>query len=664
MTGGLLFIARAIAQRAISAIGPALLVSAQTILYTACIPPDVPGPVAQREAGSAREDFTPLCCRDAATPSRPTEIDPAILNERRFQEAPDLAAAVKRGELPPVAERLPVNPLVVKTVREIGSYGGTIRRAMAGDIGRENIVQKTLNENLLGWERPIPHSIETNLAERYEFIDDGRTIVLYLREGIRWSDGHPFTTEDILFWYEDMMLNEEARVDPFFNSDWLVGSVPLRMRKVDDHTLEISSDHPLGRIREILTDDVIVYPKHVLAPLHPRYNPEANYADFRRATTDARLSYAPGIPRLSAWVPVEWRRGQRIVYERNPYYWKVDTKGNQLPYADRLVFNVIPNDEVMLFKFINGELDLVARLGQDEAYPTLKAFEKQGNFCVYYAPPRPRSSLNFNWDVPEANLRNAFRNRNVRIALSHAINRVEISEIAEHGLMEPSGYAVGPTSPYFAEEQFFRFAEYNPDLSRQMLDEEGYIDRNGDGYRQFPDGSRFEFTIDAASDKGGSTILVELVREHWEAIGLRVHLNIAHSSILFQRRLNAQFEVLERGVPHDMEVQAEHFAIMGTNLPFWHPRANREGPEWLHEVTEAIQQAFATVDFEERRKYLERVRDLHNEHIPIIGIGAVRSTWAASTRLGNIPCKAYIDGIYRGWERPMFHEQLFVKDQP
>ncbi len=625
-----------------------------------CVPAEAPEGVFEQDA-VLTVDRSPACCVDLPPPARPEVIDPAILRERRFGEAPSLAAKVRAGQLPPVAERLPDNPLVVTPIHEIGTYGGTLRRSNSADVGRENVLERTLSENLLGWERPIPQTIEPNLAEDYEFQDDGRTVVFRLRRGLRWSDGHPFTADDILFWYEDMQLNDDARVYPFFSPNWTVDGEPLRMEKVDGHTLRISSHKPLGRIREILTDDIIAYPKHILAPLHPRYNPEATYADFRRATTAAQLVYEPGIPRLSAWVPTEWRKGQRVVYERNPYYWKIDTAGNQLPYADRLVFEIIPNSEIVLFKFINGEIDLIARIAQGEAYPTLKAYEQHRPFCVYYAPPVPQDSLNFNWDAPDPRQRKAFRNRDVRIALSHAINRAEISAIAMHGLMLPSGYALGPTSPYHNPDQFYRYAEYDPDLARHLLDKAGYTDRNGDGWRQYPDGGRFEITIDVESDKRSTTI-PELVREHWEAVGVRTHLNIAHSSIVFQRRLNARFEVLDRGFPHDIEVQAEHFGIMGANFPFWHPRADREGPEWLHEATAELRTAFATIDPDERRAHFERVRDLHNKHIPMIGIGAMRETWAASDRLGNVPCEAYLDGIYRGWERPLLHEQIFIRD--
>lgn len=573
-----------------------------------------------------------------------------------------LASQVAEGLLPPVAERLPVQPLVMRPYDQIGLYGGALQRATPGDVSRENIVERTLGENLWGWSRPIPDRIEPNLALKHDYLDGGRTLRLHLRAGLRWSDGEPFTTADILFWYEDMMLNEEARNDPFFPPEWTAGGRPLGMRALNETILEIFSDEPLGRMEEILTNDIIAYPRHVLAPLHPRYNPEARYADFRRRTTRAELTYSPGIPRISAWAPVEWRKGQRIIYERNPYYWKVDTAGNQLPYADRLVFQVIPNAEIMLFKFINGELDLVSRIRKGDAYPTLKAYEQRGRFCVHYSPPSPFSSLVFNWDTPDPNLRRAFRNRKVRIALSLAINRKEISEVVMHGLLEPAGYALGPTNPLFSEEQFRRFADFDPAEARRLLEEEGYRDLNGDGYRQFPDGSRFTITIDWESDKAPPTPIAELLVEYWEAVGIRTHLNIALSNIIFQRRLNAEFEVLEKRQAQNLFEQAEHFAIMGPNLPYWHPRADRDGPEWLHEATALLQRAIASADPAVRHELGAKVRDLHSASIPMITLGAVRETWAAHIRLGNVPREAYLESLYRGWERPMMHEQIYIRE--
>ncbi len=628
------------------------------VLLTACVPPgEVP------EVSGAERDW------EAAAPPRPEyppERTGAILRERRFQEAPGLAREVAEGRLPPVAERLPENPLVVFPLEETGVYGGGLRRVTSADVGYENTVKRTMVENLMAWERPVPTEIIHNLAEAHAYHDEGARMRVRLRAGIRWSDGHPFTVDDILFWYEDTVVDEEGRDPkyPFFPPEWMQEGRPLRLERVDAHTLDIIGSQPLGRLPEVLTGNIIALPKHYFAPHHPRYNPEANYADFRRMSTDAQLTYQPGIPRLTAWVPTTWNKGRRVVYERNPYYWKIDPEGNQLPYADRLTFEIVPNAEIRLFKFINGEVDIMGDIPLGNAYPTLRAYASSGRFSVRYSPPRPFYALAFNWDTPDPRLRAAFRNRDVRIAVSHAINRDEINRIVGHGLLVPSGYSLGPDSPFFCEEQFFRYAEYDPARSAALLDAAGYTDRNGDGYRQFADGSRFEVTIDFVVDRGVGTGFLELVREYLEAVGIRTHLNFGMNNIIMERRTTGVFEILARRQPTNLLDQIQHFGAVGPNFPFWHPHAVSEGPEWLRRATEHLRLAHSTINPEERRRHAEIVRDLHVENIPMVSLGAQREVFAVHQRIGNAPATAVLDTSYRGWERPVFHEQLFIRRSP
>jgi len=361
--------------------------------------------------------------------SVPLEIDPEILANRTFGEAPMLAEWVRKGELPPVSERLPDIPLVVVPMEEIGRYGGILRRALTGDVVQTPGVNKTLGENLMAYKRPVPDLILYNLAEHYEFQDDGRIALFKLREGVRWSDGMPFTVDDILFWYNDMTCNDDARSRPLFPSNFLVEGKRIEMDKVSDYTLRVRSHKPLGRVFDLMCDYRIAYPKHILAFLHPDYNPNATYETFRDSTTRAQLLMNPRIPRLSAWYPVEWVRGQRIVYERNPYYFKVDSAGNQLPYADQLVFNIIPDPRVILLKFMNNEIDLFGRYAQVNMYTMLKNAEKDGAFKLQFAAPTPASVLYINWDAPRLPLRRALRNKRIRMALSHGINREEINQL-------------------------------------------------------------------------------------------------------------------------------------------------------------------------------------------------------------------------------------------
>ena len=358
----------------------ALLASSWTLL-AACLPSDQ-----SRDADSNMDPQVPPSVVREVT-AAPAAIDQSILEARSFQEAPILAERVRAGNLPPVSDRLPDSPLVIQPLKQIGVYGGTLRRALLGDISEHPGVSKTLSDNLMGYERPLATGLHLNLAESYEYSDEGRTVTFRIRKGVKWSDGAPFTVDDILFWYYDVEHNDDARYEIVPDSSWLVDGKPIQMEKIDDHTLRVVSRKPLGRILYNFCADSSMWPKHYFAPLHPAYEPTATYTDFRTASTPAQRLMKPGAPQLGAWMPVQWVRGQRIVYERNPYYWKVDTEGNQLPYMDRIEFNIIPDLQVMLLKVVNGELDVFGRYSFLDMYPTLKTEEAKGGFTLGLAGP-------------------------------------------------------------------------------------------------------------------------------------------------------------------------------------------------------------------------------------------------------------------------------------
>ena len=451
--------------------GVVLLLISMLLPAAGCLPPDEGmsgvGEKAEASSDSAMPDgrTRAISLAAKATPSA----------RSRYREAPSLRQRVEANDLPPLEERLPDIPLVVAPISEPGRYGGTIRRAVIADIIDRTAVSKTLNENLMGYERPLARAIQLNLAESYEFIDEGRSVIFKLRQGTRWSDGEPFKVDDILFWYEDVALSENARNDPLFPSRWINAGQPVKLTRIDELTLKISSRQPLGSILNTLCFDELALPKHRFARFHPRYNEKATYDDFRERTTRARLAFEPGTPRLSAWAPVFWARHQRAVFERNPYYWKVDPEGNQLPYVDRLEFAVIPSSDVILLRFLNGELDLIGRYLVSTSYQTLKDRERQGMFTVYLSEALPNPALYLNWDAPRLMLRKAFRKPGVRKALSYAINRQEIGNIVYSGLFRPIGISFSRTSPVYTPESAAMYTEYLPEKARALLDAEGLI---------------------------------------------------------------------------------------------------------------------------------------------------------------------------------------------
>ena len=629
------------------------------LLLSACLPSDPHVGELQEEAGV--ETVSDVKQKSTA----PEEIDPAILSSRTFGEAPILAKLVAEGKLPPVAERLPDNPLIVVPVEEIGQYGGTLRRALTGDIIQTAGVFKTLSEDLLGFSRPYPDRIEFGLAEHYEFEDEGRSIIFRLRKGLRWSDGHPFTVDDILFWYWDMEMNDDARDDPVPDSVWLVDGKPIQLEKIDDLTLRFSSAKPLGRILQAVCVDLIAYPKHRLKHLHPKYNPKANYGTFRNSTTNAMRVLNPGVPRLSAWYPVEWVRGQRVVYERNPYYWKVDSAGNQLPYADKLEFQIIQDSQVILLKFINNEIDLFGRYAQVDMFPTLKSEEAKGKIQIRITGPERGLCFYINWDCPKLELRKAFRDKRVRVALSHGINREEINQIVYHGLLEPSGFAASPRFPYYSEEAYKKYTRYDPQLANELLDEAGYIDTDGDGIRELADGSPFALNIDVRVTPENDANVVELVVEHWKDIGVKANINAVLRDILWPRRQNAEFDIhiwpLEG--PDDPLAMTHYWVPIVPTQPFWYKSAYDDSPDWLREATDGMRNAMTTVNQDEVRKYMTRSLYLLAENAASIVIGSAYHVWGASTKLGNVPRDNVAAHVFRGWGRPVFHEQIFIRKE-
>lgn len=592
--------------------------------------------------------------------SAPKALDPDVLLRRDFHEAPMLASRVSQGALPPVGARLPENPLVIVPLDEIGQYGGEIRRALTGDIVQTPGVSKTLGENLMGYERPLPKRLLYNLAESHTYQDSGRAAVFKIRAGTRWSDGVPFTVDDILFWYQDMTLDSDARWNVALPSALLVDGEPLVAEKVDDHSIRFRGRKPLGRILQTMASDLVAMPKHYFSKYHPRYNPITTYEACRDSVSRAMVLYRPGTPVLSAWMPVEWSRGQRLVFERNPYYWKVDSAGNQLPYADRLIFNIIQDQQVILLKFVNGELDLLGRYSQTDMYPTLKAEERKGKITIRLGTPAPKSQFRLNWDAPRKVLRDAIRDRRVRLALSFALNRQEISEIVFHSLLEPASHSFGPASDFYSKEAGQKYAIYDPERSADLLDEAGYRDSDGDGVREFLDGTPFSVTMDVTPGIGVD--VCQLAIDYWRDIGIRVHMNVALRDIIFPKWDNGEFEFFWWGGWSDDPVaRPNDWGIIGDFNPTWHRNAATEGPNWLREATDLILETHNTLDQSKLSENMARVRDLHAENVPLLITGFAYHVWGSNNRLGNVPIHGMTSDGHRGWSRPVFHEQLYVK---
>lgn len=526
----------------------------------------------------------------APSPSQynsPSEYEKATGKKiTHFSEAPALAELVKQGKIPTVEKRLPEKPLVVVPVEEIGQYGGTWRMVMKGMADTMLLVREVDYEGLVRID-PNLSTVLPGVAESWKIGGNGRTFTFYLRKGLKWSDGKEFTADDIMFWYKDILLNKDLTPIP---PRWLTseGEV-VKVEKLDKYSVRFTFKKPQGLFLPLLaTGTTGIVPSHYLKQFHPNYTSKDKldeqikkggyntWLDLFSNKSNPWLN--PELPVINAWkVITPVGVGTRVIFERNPYYWKVDTQGNQLPYIDKIAVDIVDNPEIMKIKAAAGEIDMQSRhIGQAIAdYPFYAENKEKGGYRLIKQTHTSMNSmliiLNLNHKDPV--LRKLFNDRRFRIALSHAINRQEIIDLVYLGLAEPWQVSPQRGTPTFYEPAAKNYIEYDPKKANQLLDEIGLTKRDKDGFRLRPDGKPIEVTIETT----GWEDPCEMVKNYWQAIGIKVAVKVIDRS-LWETRTSA--------AEHDIVVW---WGDSGTGyeplmMPFWyfpwsHPYS-RQAPLW------------------------------------------------------------------------------------
>lgn len=280
-----------------------------------------------------------------------------------------------------------------------------------------------------------------------------------------------------------------------------------------------------------------------------------------------------------------------------------------------MIFSIIQDTEVILLRFLNGEIDLLGRYVQTSMYPTLKAAEREGKIRIHLGTPVPVSQFRLNWDAHRPQVRKALRDRRVRLALSLAMNRKEIGEILYHGLLDPAGHSFAPPSAFYDRAISKQHASHDPEEARRFLDDAGYHD--GDGLREFQDGSAFALIVDVIPGMGVD--VCQLVADHWRDVGVGVNVNVALRDIQFPKWSNGEFEVFWWwSWSEDPIARPLDWGPMGPNTPTWHRNSATEGPDWLHECARLILESQTSLDQDRVRENMIRVRDLHTDQLPLI----------------------------------------------
>jgi len=482
----------------------------------------------------------------------------------QFGESPMLAKRVRSGDLPPIGDRLPTDPAVIEPYEQIGEYGGTLR-TFESDWNTVNSVEGLLRVG------PQARRTPANLAKAVDVSADGKTATVHLREGLRWSDGHPLTADDFVFFFDHVIMNESMTP---------VVGLPFRgarIEKIDRLTFAYHFPQPMPLIVNYMAQgSTYVLPKHFMKQFHPAFT-DAEALD-RRADRMGFLDWKQMFhvagqplsemdfnrPSLRAFVRVE-HSPTLSVWERNPYYHKVDPRGNQLPYIDRIEMHKVGSRELAVAQAAAGQMTFAAYMLRADDIPLLKQWEDRNGYRTYLWRSLVASDviLQPNMTHGDPRLRQLFQDRRFRLALSLAIDREEINDILYYGRAVPRQTTVIPTSQYYEPSLERMNIEHDPRRARALLDEIGMIDRNGDGRREHPDGERVDITIEYHEIEAPKEAIIELVTSQWREVG--VHVNFRPVAATLQQ-IRATGNVMDMTVWHADRSTDILFPVQ----PFWY----------------------------------------------------------------------------------------------
>ena len=518
-----------------------------SVVITACQPAP-PAPTEVPETAAPTEEVATQAATEAPAE---TATEAAVTT---YNEAPMLKELVDAGKLPPVEERLPENPLVIPVTESIGQYGGTWHRGFLGPSDYNNYV-RVVYDGLVRFS-PDGSKVEPRLIESWESSDDFTTWTIHMREGAKWSDGEPFTADDIMFWYEDILLNTD-----------LTPSIPKWMQnkdgttavveKVDDYTVTWTYTNPNTTLMmELANQDggdksfAVFQPAHYLKQFHAKY---AKAEDLDKMVAEAEFktwaelfatrknpAENPDRPVMAAWKPMTRVSDDTLVLERNPYFVGVDPEGNQLPYIDEIQFKFFQDTQALNLAAIAGELDMQERHMIMGNYPVLKENELAGKYRVItwstFGGSDAAITFNQTYDKDPV-VAELLQTKDFRVALSYAIDREQIKEAVFLGLGEARQPVPAPWHPYYpGDDVAHKYTEFDPDKANELLDGIGLTERGADGFRLNKDGKPFSIEISYVPNFANWKDVALLVAEDWKAVGVNTIVQERERAVHFEMR--------------------------------------------------------------------------------------------------------------------------------
>ena len=602
-------------------------------------------------------------------------------------ETPVLVERVVSGNLPSIAERVPAEPLVVDLAarkRAPGLPGGTLRMF----VTRSKDVRYM---SAYGYARLVGYGADYKLApdllREVTVSADGRSVTLHLRRGHKWSDGHPFTTEDFRYWWEDVALNPDLTPGGPPVEMLAVGRKP-EVEVIDEVTIKYTWILPnplflpaLARARPVY----IYRPAHYMKQFHAGY---ADADELAKKVAEAKAKKwsrlhnrrdnlykfdNPDLPVLQPWFNTSPKNGQRYVLERNPFYHRIDTNGRQLPYLDRVELEIAAGGLIPA-KVTLGEATLQVRsLGFADA-PVLKKGEDKGGYVTHLWRSGAASEVALypNLTYGDPLWKSLFHEVRFRRALSLAISRKAINKVLYFGLAEERAVAALEESPFFDAENANAWARFDLDEANRLLDELGLVERNSAGVRLLSDGRPMEIIIETAGERREVADTLELVAATWAQVGIRLLVRPLDRDILRNRAYSGRSMMVawygwNNGVPTEDAAPFELAPVDQANYswPRWgqfHQTKGSAGEEVDLAEAERLERLYnqwtLAASAEKRAAIWREMLAIHADQVFCIGtVSRAPIPLAADAALRNVPR----DGLY-AWD-PGAHLGIHRMDQ-
>jgi peptide/nickel transport system substrate-binding protein len=589
-----------------------------------------------------------------------------------YHQAPALDQFVESGELPPVEERLPAQPAVMMTSgmpNGIGVYGDLWRgfsacptagyNDLAGTtMGWFGIESYTSRYGALVKTGPLFRATQDiepmpEIAMSWDWSEDGKQLTMHLIEGAKWSDGVPFNADDVMFTWEGYILDDNVAA-PRHQDAWSWDGQPATLEKVDDYTIMFTFPvaYPYDAFYLMNEDNFHVMPAHQLQQMHPKWStadPKPSYTDFANALPPDDLPLVT----MGPWVITEYHTDELMIMRRNPYYWKVDEAGNQLPYIDEIQYRKGPSGVGRDLCTIAGDCDQMNLENPSTFVQAMTAAqEPTSTFDVSWGPETLGYYIQFNYALGvgieserDTAVRELFRDLRFRQALSYATDRDGIAQSIMRGPFL-RGWAGGlyPGAPDFDRESVVYYP-YDVASANALLDDMGLMDTDGDGTREWTEGPMagqpVVLQLLASQDAAETQSIAEALVNQWGTVGIKINEKIVDSQTHTDIDNASTWDIsTTRG--------GQEFALPFVNVtglaPItanfnWHREGEqpRQMMEFEQQLADIVQQYRSTFDVEGRKALMSQYNQIFTENVFNLGIFVGRYGLGVAKRVQNIP---------------------------